>query len=311
MKALLLSPAWHRMSTVEDPASRYLGAHPIFAGGSVLDPVFPARFIDLLRRHRPEYVVAMTPLILGLITQFQQTGQDLRELFGSVKTLMVLGLPITPGLREYLRQQTGVDAIWDRGGSTEGLAMDECEYHDHQHIYEDTVYCEVIGADGQPVPDGERGRLVFTKLNFGPSPIIRYDSGDLAAFATEPCRCGHSMRRLQLFGRGDGCIQLPGRMLIPWDVRLLVEADPELIGRNLLLVRDAVGWRGVTLDQPACLHLVIEGDPCNEAQLRNRLLHGLELDEIRISWAGKVALQWSFRQVVNRSELPFLDRDEV
>ena len=309
MKTLLLSPAWHRMSTVEDPAARYLGANVVYAGGSILDAGFARLFPELLAKHRPAYVVAMTPLVLSLLRRMEEQGTDPRELFRSVRTLMVLGLPLTPGLRQYILDKTGVTEVWDRGGSTEGLAMDECENHNHQHIYEDTVYCEVVGADNKPVADGERGRLLLTKLVAGPSPVIRYDSEDLASIAPEPCSCGNNMRRLQLYGRADSNIRLADRYVYPWDVRCLMEQDIELAGRNMLLVRDAQGWRGVNTDKQSRLHLVMEGQPCNESALVERLQQGLGMDDVRISWTGKAALQWTFRQVVNRSELPFLDSD--
>jgi len=302
MKVLLLSPAWHRMSTAEDIAARYIGAQPVFAGGSILDSDYPRVFMGMLARHQPGYVVAMTPLVLSLIHLLEQQGADPRALFRSVRTLMVLGMPLTPGMRAYIHQRTGVPEIWDRGGSTEGLAMDECECHDHQHITEESVYCEVLQEDGRAVADGARGRLVFTRMTLGPAPVIRYDSGDIASFAANPCACGNSMRRLQLYGRHENGIRhCDGRIIMPWDVRLLMEADPDLCGRNMLLVRDSQAER------LTALHLVIEGEACNETALLERLHASLDPLDIRVSWAGRVALQWNFRQVVDPEELPFLE----
>lgn len=308
MKVMMLSPAWHRMSALEDSAARFLGAIPVFPGGSILDANYLNTFLDALPRIRPGYIVAMAPLILAAIKRLDDEGVDPRTAFRGVETLMVLGLPMTPGLRDYLKRRTGVAQLWDRGGSTEGLASDECECHDGWHLYEDTVYCELVDGSGKPVPDGTRGWLSFTKLNRSPSPMFRYDAGDLAEFVPGTCRCGNSMRRLRVIGRAETCLSLGPRTIVAWDVRCLVEADPELAGRNVLLVRDVKGFRGVTLDKLPVLHLVIEGNPCNETALLQRLYNGLDLTEVRVSWAGKAALQWSFRQVVDRSELPFLDK---
>lgn len=88
---------------------------------------------------------------------------------------------------------------------------------------------------------------------------------------------------------------------MPWDVRLLMEADPDLCGRNMLLVRDSQAER------LTALHLVIEGEACNETALLERLHASLDPLDIRVSWAGRVALQWNFRQVVDPEELPFLE----
>lgn len=308
MRVMLLSPSWHRMSVLEDAAARFLGAIPVFPAGSILDANFLGTFLNALPRLRPGYVVAMAPLVLAAIKRLDEDGVDPRTVFRSVRTLMVLGLPLTPGLREYLKQRTGVRQLWDRGGSTEGLASDECMCRDGWHLYEETVWCELLDDDGRPVPDGERGWLAFTKLNRSPSPIFRYDAGDLGEFVPGNCACGKHMRRLSVIGRAETCLTLGPRRIVAWDVRCLVEIDPALAGRNVLLVRDVQGFRGVSVDRVPMLHLVVEGEPCNEIPLLQRLHVGLNLPEVRVSWAGKAALQWSFRQIVDRAELPFLDK---
>lgn len=310
MTVMLLSPAWHRMSALECAAARHIGAIPVFPSGSILDARFQDTFVEALRTHRPGFVTAMAPLILSIIKTLDAAGEDPRKLFAGVESLMVMGLPMTPGLRDYLKARTGVAQLWDRGGSTEGLASDECECHDGWHVYEDTVWCELLDAKGKPVPDGERGWLTFTKLNRSPSPVFRYDAGDLGEFIPGTCRCGNPMRRLRLVGRAETCLKLGNRTIVAWDARVLVEQDPELVGRNVLLVRDVQGWRGMTLDAKPVLHLVVEGDPVNEIDLLQRLHVGLDLGEVRVSWAGGAALQWSFRQVVDRAELPFLDKQD-
>lgn len=309
MKVMTLSPAWHRMSALECAALRYLRVVPVFPAGSILDARYQDTFLEALRTHRPQFVTAMTPLVLSIIKTLDEHGIEPRTAFDGVETLMVMGLPMTPGLTDYMRHRTGVTQIWDRGGSTEGLASDECECHEGWHVYEETVWCELLDAGGKTaVAEGERGWLTFTKLNRSPSPVFRYEAGDLAEFVPGTCRCGNPMRRLRMIGRAETCLKLGNRSIVAWDVRRIVEQDPALAGRNVLLVRDVQGWRGMTLDAKPVLHLVVEGAPVNENELLQRLHTGLDLGEVRVSWAGGAALQWSFRQVVDRAELPFLDK---
>lgn len=306
---MTLSPAWHRMSGLECAAVRYIGAIPVFPSGSILDARYQDKFLECLKAHRPQYVTALTPLVLSIIKTMDERGIDPRTVFAGVETLMVMGLPVTPGLQDYLRRRTGVAVLRDRGGSTEGLASDECECHDGWHVYEDSVWCELLDAAGKtPVAEGQRGWLTFTKLNMSPSPVFRYDAGDLAEFVPGTCRCGNVMRRMRMIGRAETCLRLGERSIVAWDVRRLVEQDPVLAGRNVLLVRDVQGWRGMTMDAKPVLHIVVEGDAANENELLQRLHAGLDLGEVRVSWAGGAAMQWSFRQVVDRAELPFLDK---
>lgn len=299
---LLLSPAWHRMSTAEDQAVRLIGATPVFPAGSVLDAQYGRTLAGTITRHRPGYVVAMTPMVLALIRDLDQADVDPRRVFDGVETLMVLGLPLTPGLRRYLARRTGA-AVWDRGGSTEGLSLDECRCQDAPHVNVDVAWAEVVDTDGQPVPPGTRGRLVFSKVNASPSPMVRYDAGDLAVMAAEPCACGNPMPRLRLLGRVEHLVRIGDREVLPWDVRLLLEQDDDLAGRNLVLVREP-RRRGQKSAVP--LHVVVEGHSHNENALRVRLRDGLGIDDVRISWAGDSAMQWNFRQVLERADLPFL-----
>ena len=303
---LLLNPAWHRMSGQEVYAARYLGARPVFAAGSVLEPGFADSFLAAIARFRPDYVVAPTPFVLSLLKGLEEQGRNPRDAFAGVRVLMILGLPVTPGLREMMRVKTGVEAVWDRGGSTEGLAMDECPLLHTQHIYEDTVYAEIVDERGVPVPDGTRGVLVFSKLNRSPSPMVRYYSGDVAVMGEGPCACGHSMRRLQLLGRLESGLNVGGKYILAYDVRLCVDADPELVGRNVVLVREAPGWRGVQSQAAQRLQIIVEGDPVNEAPLLSRLHAALGLADVQVLWSGSARLQWSYRQVFDSSELPFL-----
>lgn len=306
-RVLLLNPVIHRMSALESAAARFLGARPVYVAGSMLDQSahVPA-WLDTLARYRPRYVTVMTPLLLDAIKSLDEAGADVVRAFSSVGTLMIMGLPVTPELREHLRRRTGVAELWDRGGSTEGLAMDECELHDGQHVYEDTVHTEVVDGRGAAVPDGERGALLITKLDRTPSPMIRYETGDVACHVLGTCACGRTFRRLRLFGREESGLRVDGRLILAWDVRQCLDEDPDLVGRNLLLVRDARGFRGVNAGAKVRLRVVIEGEARNAAALSERIERRLGLSAVALSWTGAARLRWSYRQVAERSELPNL-----
>lgn len=65
----------------------------------------------------------------------------------------------------------------------------ECRPHRGLHIDAGSVAVEIL-SDGRPAEPGETGELVLTDLlNYG-MPLIRHATGDLAAWAEEPCGCG-------------------------------------------------------------------------------------------------------------------------
>ena len=82
-----------------------------------------------------------------------------------------------------------------------------------------------------------------------------------------------------------------------YDARLCVEEDPALVGRNVLLVRD--GKR-----RSEILTVAIEGAATNEEQLRCRFQDRLALRRVELIWLGSLRINWGFRQVFDRREIP-------
>ena len=73
----------------------------------------------------------------------------------------------------------------------------DCRSLSGYHLREADLYFEIVDpVDGQPLPDGESGEVVFTTLTRRGMPLIRYRTGDLAAFLPHPCPCGTVLRRL-------------------------------------------------------------------------------------------------------------------
>jgi phenylacetate-coenzyme A ligase PaaK-like adenylate-forming protein len=73
----------------------------------------------------------------------------------------------------------------------------DCRALTGYHLREGDLYFEIVDpVNGLPLPDGETGEVVFTTLTRRGMPLIRYRTGDLAAFLPEPCPCGTVLRRL-------------------------------------------------------------------------------------------------------------------
>lgn len=64
-------------------------------------------------------------------------------------------------------------------GLNEGFMVGQKVDLPYFYIYSPTVYVEILDEHGEPVPDGEMGRIVLTKLDGYAMPLIRYDTGDL------------------------------------------------------------------------------------------------------------------------------------
>jgi phenylacetate-CoA ligase len=85
------------------------------------------------------------------------------------------------------------------------------------HINADNCIVEIL-KDGQPVKDGETGKVAITNLNRYSMPFIRYKNGDLARFADAPCSCGCCLPAISvIIGRTGEDIMLPSGRIIPWN----------------------------------------------------------------------------------------------
>lgn len=290
--ALLMSPVWHRLAACESHAIVRLGGRCAFFWGSLsLDNM--NAFLETLAGVRPAFVTTTAPFLLALVRRWDEHGRSLRDMFRSVRSIVVVGLPLTSYIREYLRDQLGVDDVFERSGTQEGAALDDCRHHNTPHAHEDVCYLEVLDDERRPVSPGERGRLVVTKLTAAGSNFIRYDTGDIAAFSPGPCPCGCEFRRLKIFGRPESSVKVGTRVITAYDVRDCLERDPELVGRNILLVREP----------SPVLNVAIEGGPGDSGGLVRRLSDHFGIDDVRISWLGNLRVAWGFRQVVEPREI--------
>src|SRR5690606_25574861 len=89
---------------------------------------------------------------------------------------------------------------------------------------------EIVDHEGRPVPEGELGRVVVTRLTPGPMPLIRYDTGDVAHFVGGSCACGRALRRIsRIQGRSTDIVTTPaGDRLIVHFFTQIFEMIPEI-----------------------------------------------------------------------------------
>jgi phenylacetate-CoA ligase len=93
----------------------------------------------------------------------------------------------------------------------------QCEEGAGKHIAEGYGLTEIVDEDGVTVPFGESGYLVGTSLSNTAMPMIRYRTGDVSAFLTEPCPCGRTLRRIRdVSTKAEDIVVTPdGRQISP------------------------------------------------------------------------------------------------
>ena len=82
-----------------------------------------------------------------------------------------------------------------------------CPAFEDMHLRENHIIPEIIGENGQVLPEGEYGELVITTIGLEAMPLIRYRTGDFTRILP-PCPCGGVTRRIDTVSRREGAISI-------------------------------------------------------------------------------------------------------
>ncbi|HDS59298.1 MAG TPA: phenylacetate--CoA ligase family protein [Thermoplasmatales archaeon] len=161
---------------------------------------------------RPELVIGYTSVLMGLAA-LKRRGQGPRV---SPRVIISSGEVLDDYSRTYISD--AFDApVRNLYATTEGGSIAfECLDREF-HVNSDFVHVEVLDKQEQPLPPGEFGTLVITRLYRGGTPIIRYTGlHDLAALTQRQAICGmHTPLLHNLEGRRKDAIVLPGGKIYP------------------------------------------------------------------------------------------------
>jgi phenylacetate-coenzyme A ligase PaaK-like adenylate-forming protein len=119
-----------------------------------------------------------------------------------------------------------------------GVSCECLEAQAGLHVNEDHFLVEAVDPDsGAPVPDGERGELVFTTLTKEAMPVLRYRTGDIAALDRSACVCGRTLARMsKVTGRKDDMLVIRGVNVYPSEVEAVLVAERAVAPHYLLVV---------------------------------------------------------------------------
>ncbi|MET0567873.1 MAG: phenylacetate--CoA ligase PaaK [Hyphomicrobiaceae bacterium] len=176
------------------------------------------RQVQLILDFEPDIIMVTPSYMLAILDEFRRLGHDPRKT--SLKVGIFGAEPWTNAMRTEIEQAFNMHAV-DIYGLSEvigpGVANECVETKDGLHIWEDHFYPEVIDpVSGEPLPDGERGELVFTTLTKEGMPIIRYRTRDLTRLLPGTAR---TMRRMEkITGRSDDMMIVRGVNVFPTQI---------------------------------------------------------------------------------------------
>ena len=160
---------------------------------------------------------------------------------GRIKSVLLSTDYVARAIVNELERLWGCPVFSHYGMTETGLGCAvECAALSGYHIREADFYVEIVDpVTGRVCPDGQTGEIVFTTLTRRGMPLIRYRTGDICHFMTEPCPCGTALKRLgRVSGRFEGRVPVGrGHVLTIPDLDEALFPIPGLINYTAELVR--------------------------------------------------------------------------
>lgn len=124
--------------------------------------------------------------------------------------------PLFDYQREEIERAFGAKVAVEYGARDAGLIALECP-QGRLHINVDSVYVEIIDANGKVLPPEKTGEIVVTNFDTPSMPIIRYRTGDMGIRLDEACPCGVTLPVMKVVGgrMSDFLVGADGRKVHP------------------------------------------------------------------------------------------------
>lgn len=206
---------WHRGMAIGSQAlPRNHGLERLgFSRWHWVDPTRPvAEWLEDYDRVRPHALHAYPSALREFCFQARERG----TLEWLPRVLSVGGELCPDELAPSAREVFGEAPLTMYGAVEGGRLAFECREHNGLHVRPDAVHIEILNA-GRAVHEDEAGSVYITSLINTVMPIIRYELGDLAAWAPPgDCACGLWWPRIELQqGRTSDVIPLSGGRHVP------------------------------------------------------------------------------------------------
>jgi phenylacetate-CoA ligase len=171
--------------------------------------------IQIMRELKVTGFVGTPSFLNTVIKRAEEMGHNVKkELY--IKRAWFTGEMLPPSLRKIFENEYSIDtyqtyAVTEPGGA---IAY-ECKEKSGMHLMDEYVTEIVDPETGKQLGPGEVGEIVATQLlnqNWG---LIRFGTGDLSSYVTEPCKCGRTAPRITgIVGRAGDAVKVRGMFIV-------------------------------------------------------------------------------------------------
>jgi phenylacetate-coenzyme A ligase PaaK-like adenylate-forming protein len=198
---------------------------------SVLKPL--ATLVQELNALQPGILISYPSVVTALAEQQAQGRRRLR-----LREIWTGGEGLRASERQHISASFGC-GLRNHYGASEFFSLAfECACG-QLHANTDWLILEPVDEQGRPVPAGQpSATTLLTHLGNRVQPIVRYDLGDHITVLPGPCACGSPLPVLQVSGRKDAPLRMPGLdgqpvLLLPLALTTLLEDQAGLFAFQL------------------------------------------------------------------------------
>ena len=140
-----------------------------------------------LKQFRPDYLMAYPGVFEEIALACE--GKCPTD---SLKSILGIGSGVSPGVRAWTESVYGVPMDQNYGLNEIGIVAVRCRAGRY-HVNNEHCLVEIVDSEGRACPPGTSGHVLVTTLRNIASPLLRYDTGDIAMVADGPCPCGRTL----------------------------------------------------------------------------------------------------------------------
>ena len=159
--------------------------------------------------------VGTPTFLMTIIKRAEEMGHDFRQDF-ALRCAWFTGEMLPPSLRKTFEEDYEIAtaqayAVTEPGGA---LAY-ECYQKSGMHFMDEYLIEIADPETGKQLDPGEVGEIVVTPLHNKTWGLIRFGTGDLSSYTTEPCPCGRTSYKLTgIVGRASDAVKVRGMFVV-------------------------------------------------------------------------------------------------
>jgi len=181
--------------------------------------------------------VGMPTFLMTIIKMAEEKGYDFRRDF-ALRRAWFTGEMLQASTRRTLEEDYQIAtaqayAVTEPGGA---IAY-ECRQKSGMHLMDEYIVEIVDPETGKQLGPGEIGEIVVTPTHNKAWGLIRFGTGDMSSYTTEPCPCGRTASRLvAIVGRTSDAIKVRGMFVVAKQAEQVVLSF-EPVSRFQIVVR--------------------------------------------------------------------------